>query len=77
MQKRVLIIGGTGVFGQKLCHHIAKNFDLDLIISSRSENNAINWVHKLKRFYPYSNCHYHFIQLNGYISESEYFPAQL
>lgn len=58
MQKRVLIIGGTGVFGQKLCHHIAKNFDLDLIISSRSENNAINWVHKLKRFYPSKNFEY-------------------
>ncbi|MEP3196510.1 MAG: DUF4166 domain-containing protein [Lentilitoribacter sp.] len=52
MQKRVLIIGGTGVFGQKLCHHIAKNFDLDLFISSRSENSAINFVHKLKRLYP-------------------------
>lgn len=52
MRKRVLIIGGTGIFGQKLCHHIARQFDLDLFISSRSENNAINFVHKLKRQYP-------------------------
>ncbi len=51
MRKRVLIIGGTGIFGQKLCHHLATHFDLDLFISSRSENNAINFVHKLKRQY--------------------------
>jgi hypothetical protein len=52
MRKRVLIIGGTGIFGQKLCHHIAQHFDLELFISSRSENSAINFVHKLKRLYP-------------------------
>ena len=52
MRTRVLIIGGTGIFGQKLCHHLATHFNLDLFISSRSENNAINFVHKLKRRYP-------------------------
>lgn len=58
MQKRVLIIGGTGIFGQKLCHHIAQHFDLKLFISSRSENTAINFVHKLKRLYPKQSFDY-------------------
>lgn len=52
MLKRILIIGGTGIFGQKLCHHLAQKFELELVISSRTSNNAINFVHKLKRLYP-------------------------
>lgn len=49
--KRILIIGGTGAFGQKLVHHLAKNIDAELIITSRNAARAINFVHILKQTY--------------------------
>jgi hypothetical protein len=38
--KRVLLIGGTGVFGQRLARHIADIDGLDLTVTSRSEARA-------------------------------------
>lgn len=37
---RVLLIGGTGVFGQRLARHLAGIEGLDLIVTSRSEKKA-------------------------------------
>lgn len=38
--KRVLLIGGTGVFGQRLARHIGRRADIELIITSRSKERA-------------------------------------
>ncbi len=38
--KRVLLIGGTGVFGQLLARHIGVRADIELIVTSRSKTRA-------------------------------------
>lgn len=40
MTKRILIIGGTGVFGKRLARHLSHFDDLALFVSSRSEAKA-------------------------------------
>ena len=39
-RRRVLLIGGTGVFGSRLAHHLARFDGLDLILSSRDGAKA-------------------------------------
>lgn len=39
-RRRVLLIGGTGVFGQRLARHLAAFEGLDLVVTSRSEASA-------------------------------------
>ncbi|MEM1046403.1 MAG: DUF4166 domain-containing protein [Pseudomonadota bacterium] len=38
--KRVLLIGGTGVFGRRLARHIGARNDIELILTSRSSQRA-------------------------------------
>ena len=46
-KKRVLIIGGTGVFGQRLAHHLAGADGIALIVSSRNLERAEQLASKL------------------------------
>lgn len=39
-RRRVLLIGGTGVFGGRLAHHLARTEELDLILTSRDADKA-------------------------------------
>lgn len=39
-RRRVLLIGGTGVFGRRLAAHLARIAGIDLLITSRDENKA-------------------------------------
>jgi saccharopine dehydrogenase-like NADP-dependent oxidoreductase len=40
MRKRILLIGGTGVFGTRLARHLARDEGIELFISSRSQSKA-------------------------------------
>lgn len=44
MAKRILIIGGTGVFGKRLVRHLTKLDDLSLFVSSRSAAKAEQFI---------------------------------
>ncbi|WP_298914572.1 saccharopine dehydrogenase NADP-binding domain-containing protein [uncultured Roseobacter sp.] len=47
-KKRVLIIGGTGVFGRRLAQHLARWNDMELVLSSRSKTKARACISQLQ-----------------------------
>ena len=47
MKKRILIIGGTGVFGKRLAHHLCRTQGIELFVSSRSSAKAENLANRL------------------------------
>ena len=52
MTKRVLIIGGTGVFGKRLARHLLGFAKVELFISSRSVAKAESFAELLRRETP-------------------------
>ena len=45
---RVVVLGGTGHFGARICRRLAKEPDLELIVTSRSEARAESLVAELR-----------------------------
>lgn len=52
--KTILILGGTGHFGKRICHRLLKQLQINLIITSRNKHNAERFVNELKQVDP--NC---------------------
>ncbi len=50
--KRILIIGGTGYFGKKLCLKLGLLADIELIITSRSQSKADDLARELSQQFP-------------------------
>ena len=53
MTKRILIIGGTGVFGKRLARHLATFEDIALVVTSRSAEKARQFVKTLTAKHPH------------------------
>ncbi len=51
-QKRLLLIGATGVFGRRLASHLGAFNDIKLIVSSRSAKRATELAERLKLEHP-------------------------
>ena len=52
MTRRVLLIGGTGVFGRRLARHLSPLPGIDLFVTSRSESRARAFAEALTRDAP-------------------------
>lgn len=50
--KRVLVIGGTGHFGARICRRIASEKNIELVVTSRSKNKAQAVVNELRGCNP-------------------------
>jgi len=48
----IVVIGGTGNFGARICRRIAGEPDTELVVTSRTESNAAGFVRELKTAYP-------------------------
>jgi saccharopine dehydrogenase-like NADP-dependent oxidoreductase len=51
---RILIVGGTGVFGQRLVQHLATFTGIELFLSSRSEKKACALAQRIRSKHPSS-----------------------
>ncbi len=56
MVRRILIIGGTGVFGKRLVRHLAGWAGIELLVSSRSAAKAERFVQVLREETPRLNA---------------------
>ncbi|MEM8798256.1 MAG: saccharopine dehydrogenase NADP-binding domain-containing protein, partial [Pseudomonadota bacterium] len=52
MMRTILILGGTGVFGKRLARHLAQYPDIEVIVSSRTEEKAQAIAKEIKAEYP-------------------------
>ena len=50
--KRILVIGGTGHFGGRFCRRIASEKNIELVVTSRSEDKAQTVVKELRDGHP-------------------------
>ncbi len=50
--KRIVVIGGTGHFGGRICRRIAGERNTELVVTSRSESKAQAIVDELQRCHP-------------------------
>lgn len=55
MNRRVLLIGGTGVFGERLARHLCPIGGIDLIVTSRNELKATQLAARLTQAHPYAS----------------------
>ncbi len=55
MNRRVLLIGGTGVFGERLARHLCPLGGIDLIVTSRNELKATQLAARLMQAHPYAS----------------------
>ncbi len=55
MNRRVLLIGGTGVFGERLAQHLCPVSGIDLIVTSRNELKAKQLAARLVQAYPFAS----------------------
>jgi saccharopine dehydrogenase-like NADP-dependent oxidoreductase len=47
MNRRILLVGATGVFGSRLASHLSRFEGLDLVLTSRSADKAAGLAHRL------------------------------
>ena len=50
--QRLVIIGGTGHFGGRICRRIAGEENIELVVTSRSEEKAQEFVDELRSIHP-------------------------
>lgn len=55
MNRRVLLIGGTGVFGERLAQHLCPVGGIDLIVTSRNELKAKQLAARLVQAHPFAS----------------------
>ena len=55
MNRRVLLIGGTGVFGERLAQHLCPVGGIDLIVTSRNELKARQLAARLVQAHPFAS----------------------
>ncbi|MGB5214857.1 MAG: DUF4166 domain-containing protein [Anderseniella sp.] len=55
MNRRVLLIGGTGVFGERLAQHLCPLGGIDLIVTSRNELKARQLAARLVQAHPFAS----------------------
>ncbi|MEO9874297.1 MAG: DUF4166 domain-containing protein [Anderseniella sp.] len=55
MNRRVLLIGGTGVFGERLAQHLCPVGGIDLIVTSRNELKARQLAARLVQTHPFAS----------------------
>lgn len=55
MNRRVLLIGGTGVFGERLARHLCPLGGIDLIVTSRTELKARQLAARLVQAHPFAS----------------------
>lgn len=55
MNRRVLLIGGTGVFGERLARHLCPVGGIDLIVTSRNELKARQLAARLVQAHPFAS----------------------
>jgi len=55
MNRRVLLIGGTGVFGERLARHLCPVGGIDLIVTSRNELKAKQLAARLVQAHPFAS----------------------
>lgn len=55
MNRRVLLIGATGVFGERLAQHLCPIGGIDLFVTSRDEHKAKHLAARLLRAHPYAS----------------------
>ncbi|WP_337659879.1 DUF4166 domain-containing protein [Anderseniella sp. Alg231-50] len=55
MNRRVLLIGGTGIFGERLARHLCPMGGIDLIVTSRNELKAQQLAARLVQAHPYAS----------------------
>ncbi len=55
MNRRVLLIGGTGVFGERLAQHLCPMAGIDLIVTSRNELKAKQLAARLVQAHPFAS----------------------
>ncbi len=55
MKQRILLFGGSGVFGSRLADRILKTTDCELIIAGRSHARCEETIIKLKKSHPTSH----------------------
>ncbi len=51
-RKRIMVVGGTGVFGVRLCEGLAGQGRFDIVIAGRSEHKALDLIARLLRMDP-------------------------
>jgi saccharopine dehydrogenase-like NADP-dependent oxidoreductase len=51
-RKKVLVLGGTGHFGRRICRRLARERGIDLVVSSRNHEKAQALASELRRDHP-------------------------